>query len=67
MPMDAISSNSTDPAEWGRYVFVERPRCPKCGSTVLKTRHSRREFGDGSITRDTVCRTCGATFFVVVE
>jgi len=55
-----------DPAESLRYVFVERPRCPACGSADLKTNKTTRD-PDGSACRDTKCRDCGWHFFVVVE
>lgn len=47
-------------------VTVERPRCPFCGSTAVKTTRSITTE-DGS-TRTTVCmeRKCGKRFLVIV-
>jgi len=53
-------------AEPLRYVYIERPRCPKCGSIDLQTIRSRNQ-GDGTIERRTQCRGCFHKFFVVVE
>ena len=62
-----LSNTSTsDAAESLRYIFVERPRCPRCGSPALKTQKTVNH-GDDSITRETKCRDCGHRFFVVVE
>ena len=47
-------------------VFVTRTRCPKCGECNLKTLRSHKE-SDGSVTRRTYCRECGAKFDVVLE
>ena len=49
-----------------RYVFVERARCPACGSVDLQTIRSKKH-GDGTIERRTQCRTCFHRFFVVLE
>ena len=48
-----------------QYVFLERPRCPECGGTDLKTLRSIRT--DDAQRRTTVCRDCGTRFFIVVE
>ena len=56
-----------EPSEPLRYVFIERPRCPSCGSGSLKTRKTLPSQGDDSVTRDTLCKSCGWTFYVVVE
>lgn len=53
-------------AEAARYVFVERARCPVCGSANLQTVRSKNQ-GDGTIERRTQCRGCHHKFFVVVE
>ncbi len=50
-----------------RYVFIERPRCPECGSTHLRTIRSKSDKNDGSTSRRTVCKACGHKFFVIVE
>lgn len=50
-----------------RYVFVQRPRCPSCGSVDLKTQRSLPEQSDGSKARCVKCRTCGENFIVVHE
>jgi transcriptional regulator NrdR family protein len=55
-----------DPAEELRYVFIDRPRCPRCYSDALRTKHSENQ-GDGSTKRDTECRDCGWRFYVVIE
>jgi DNA-directed RNA polymerase subunit RPC12/RpoP len=50
-----------------RYVFIERPRCPACGSAELQTIRSKSDKSDGSKARRTACRDCGHRFFVIVE
>ena len=55
-----------DAAERDRYVYVERPRCPRCTSPKLKTLRSEDQ-GDDSTMRTTVCRDCRHKFYVVVE
>ncbi len=47
-------------------VFIERARCPFCDDTALHTRRTT-QGGDGSLSRNTQCRTCRAVFVVVVE
>lgn len=49
-----------------RYVFIERARCPSCGSARLRTYRTSRH-GDESVTRHTECRDCGQKFFVILE
>ncbi len=49
-----------------RYVYIERPRCPVCGSADLRTLRSKDQ-GDGSVSRRTACQACGRRFFVIVE
>lgn len=49
-----------------RYVHIERPRCPACGSADLQTIRSKDQ-GDGSKARRTACKKCGHKFFVIVE
>jgi transposase-like protein len=56
----------SDAAEALRYVFVEKVRCPRCGSDELKTTRSVNQ-GDGSTQRTTNCRSCGHHFFVIEE
>jgi hypothetical protein len=65
----------TDPTEYGDdrlsrpdrlIVFIERPRCPWCGSLNLQTQRSLRQR-DGSRKRITVCRDCATNFDVIVE
>jgi ferredoxin-like protein FixX len=56
--------NSTRPP--AAYVFIERARCPECGSCNLRTYHSAPQ-GDGSVLRHTACRECGTKFRVVAE
>lgn len=55
-----------DPAESDRYVFIEKARCPKCGSPELKTTKTEKH-GDDAVTRHTTCRECSWKFFVVIE
>lgn len=49
-----------------RYVFIERAKCPACGSVRLRTYRTSRH-GDDSVTRHTECRDCGEKFFVILE
>ena len=49
-----------------RYVFVERPRCPACGSGDLQTIRSQNQH-DGTTSRRTWCKVCNHRFFVIVE
>jgi hypothetical protein len=57
---------STDAAEPSRYVYIEKAKCPECGSVDVKTTRSTDQ-GDGSISRRTVCKSSGYHFFVIVE
>lgn len=61
-----MTTTTTDAAETLRYVFVEKPRCPRCGSDQLKTTRSDDQ-GDGTTSKTTNCRECGHHFFVIVE
>ena len=61
------STAGTDAGEPLRYVYVERPRCPACGSDNLRTQKTRPKETDKSVTRETVCRDCRWHFLVVVE
>jgi hypothetical protein len=58
--------HSIDAAAWDEFVFVDRPRCPRCSSDDLKTTRSEQQ-GDGSVRRTTHCQCCGHRFFVVLE
>jgi hypothetical protein len=49
-----------------RYVFVDRPACPACGSVKLKTIRSKTR-DDGSVTRTTRCQECDHRFFVILD
>jgi len=64
--MTAPAQPDTAAAESVRYVFIERARCPACGSTDLQTIRSRPQ-GDGTTERRTQCRGCHHKFFVIVE
>jgi hypothetical protein len=64
--MSRSDSPPFDAAELLRYVFMERPRCPVCGSADLRTIRSQDQ-GDGTIQRRTQCRVCFHKFIVVVE
>jgi hypothetical protein len=59
-------TETADAAETLRYVYVERPRCPVCGSDDLHTTRSEDQ-GDGSTAKTTNCRTCRHHFFVILE
>ena len=50
-----------------RYVYIERPRCPACGSADLRTLRSTTDDSDGSTARRTCCLNCDHRFFVIVE
>lgn len=54
------------PSSQRDILFIERARCPACGSDNLQSRHSQDQ-GDGSVVRDTKCRECGHVFSVVEE
>jgi len=60
------TTNRPEAAEQDRYVFLERPRCPKCGGADLQTIRSQRH-PDGTVERRTQCRLCFHRFFVVWE
>ncbi len=49
-----------------RYVFVERPRCPRCGSSSHRAYRSVEQC-DGSRMKWTVCQACREKFIVVLE
>ena len=53
-------------AEASRYVFCERPKCPRCKSPKLHTDRSTDQ-GDGTMQRHTTCKICQHKFFVIVE
>lgn len=55
------------PADRMGIVFVERPRCPACNSTKLKTLRSVADQGDGSCKRRTQCKACDHRFDLVLE
>lgn len=52
--------------EGARYLFLERPRCPECGSTRLRTYRSV-EQEDGTRLRYSECLTCGCRLRIVLE
>jgi hypothetical protein len=64
---DIRASDVPDAAERDRYVFTEWVRCPVCNSRNVRTKKTRPEEPDESVTRETVCRDCGWDFLVVVE
>ena len=47
-------------------VFVTVPHCPECRSLDIERIRSEAN-GDGSLTRKTMCRSCGHVFKLVVE
>ncbi len=47
------------------YVHYYRPRCV-CGSVKLRS-YRTTQNGDGSLTRHSRCRDCGAKLIVVAE
>jgi DNA-directed RNA polymerase subunit M/transcription elongation factor TFIIS len=59
-------TTAPDQAERLRYVFIERPRCPRCGSAALVTIRTETT-GDESLTRRTRCRECQHVFFIIWE
>lgn len=64
-PKPSTLAPPTDPER--RYVFVERTRCPVCGSPSLRAYKTLPPDGDGSVSRYTRCRACGHKFIVVEE
>lgn len=74
----ADEARFTDAGEADRYVFCERPRCPLCGNTDLKTTRSlgaddsdrpldrtrQRRRNDSQRKR---CQVCGHKFILVWE
>ena len=58
--------DETDAAESLRYVYIEPPRCPSCGSDDLHMTRSVNQ-GDGSVCKTTNCRNCKHHFFVIIE
>ena len=52
--------------ENAEMVFIYRPRCPACSGVGHRTLRSDAD-ADGSVTRRTLCRTCGCKFKVIVE
>lgn len=46
-----------------RFVYVQRPRCPQCGSTKQTTTRSVDNF-DGTRTQNKRCR-CGHAFSLI--
>lgn len=49
-----------------KFIRIKKARCPECKSDDLETKRSSRRY-DGSQQRSVTCRTCGETFFVIVE
>lgn len=54
------------PAEQLRYVFVEAPRCPACGSARHSIQRTATE-GDGTRRRSVKCQVCRHNFILVIE
>ena len=51
-----------------RYVYVAALRCPRCGARQgLLAYKTRREPGDGTVSRYTRCAACDWRFIVVEE
>jgi hypothetical protein len=61
-----MQSMTTDAGEYGRYVYIEKPRCPVCGSDELDRKRTVDQ-GDGSVCRTMNCRACRHHFFVIEE
>ncbi len=61
---EAQRKRDADPAERLRFCFVDKPRCPRCGSARLKTLRSM-PAEDESRTQRKLCEDCGWRFFVV--
>jgi transcriptional regulator NrdR family protein len=53
------------PKDETRYVFVELPACPACGSTHRKVYRSTRV--DGGKSQHSKCLDCEHRFIVVME
>ena len=48
------------------YVYARRVRCPSCNSPSLRVQRSV-DNGDGSRTRYSKCRDCGANVVLIIE
>ena len=48
------------------FIFVERPRCPLCGSRELKTYRST-SHDDGTRERHARCVSCGQRSRLIIE
>jgi DNA-directed RNA polymerase subunit RPC12/RpoP len=64
--MTSATTAYDQPRERPRIVFVERPRCPACGSIRLQT-YRTTQNGDSTVTRHARCRDCSQRILVVVE
>ena len=60
--------NSAEPCtnDAFRYVHIERPHCPVCGSANLKMKRSILQC-DGSRRQSMWCLACPHKFFVILE
>jgi hypothetical protein len=58
--------NDPTGAERFRYVYVERPRCPSCGSASLLAIRSK-SHDDGTTERRVQCQGCYHKFFLILE
>lgn len=65
-PLAPMAAKRRSPTRNRTMVFIDRVRCPSCGSIDLQTRRTVRN-GDETITRDTLCRVCEERFLVIVE
>lgn len=61
-----IENETDDAGEHLRYVYIQRPRCPACGSENLH-RTRTEDQGDGSICKTMNCLDCQHHFFVIEE
>jgi len=61
-----MSTPTTDGHDRRFVVITTRPRCPRCGSTRLRAYRSTRA-ADGTVTRHSRCRDCGASGLVIAK
>ena len=54
------------PGERPAYLWVRRPRCPRCGSVRLVA-YDSRDVGDGVRVRHARCKDCQRRLVVIVE
>lgn len=50
-----------------RYIFIERPRCQKCGGVDLNVYRTMGPESDGSVRRYVRCGDCLSCYILVAE